>query len=77
MSEPTVLAPGGDPPKRRIDPIGFFHDHPFLSLGIAAGLGYVIGGGLFTPFTVRMIKIGARAVVMPTVKSQLDNFRTE
>lgn len=77
MSDPKLLPPGGEPPQRRVDPVKFFHEHPFLSLGIAAGVGYVIGGGLFTPFTVRMIKIGARAVVMPTVKSQLENFRPE
>ncbi len=46
--------------------------NPFLFLGLVAGAGYIIGGGLLTPFTKRAIKIGTRAFVLPEV---IDHFQ--
>jgi hypothetical protein len=37
----------------------------------ALGVGYVLGGGLFSPFTGRVLSIGLRLAVIPLVKSQL------
>jgi hypothetical protein len=47
------------------------HEHPFRTLLVAAGVGYVLGGGLFTPLTRRLLGAGARALVVPLVRSQL------
>ena len=37
----------------------------------AAGIGYVLGGGLFSPMTSRLLKIGVRLALVPVIKSQL------
>jgi hypothetical protein len=37
----------------------------------AAGIGYVLGGGLFSPLTSRLLKIGVRLALVPVIKSQL------
>ena len=37
----------------------------------AAGIGYVLGGGLFSPLTGRLLKIGMRLALVPVIKSQL------
>jgi hypothetical protein len=39
--------------------------HPYRSLLVAAGIGYVIGGGLFTRLTMRVIRMGARLGTLP------------
>lgn len=49
-----------------------YQERPFVVLGAAAGIGYVLGGGLFTPFTARMLKLGARFLLLPMVTSQLE-----
>jgi len=33
--------------------------------------GYVLGGGLFSPLTSRLLKIGVRLALVPVIKSQL------
>ena len=53
---------------------GAYRHNPFVALGIAAGVGYILGGGLFTPFTARLLKIGARAFVLPRVSEQLGDL---
>jgi hypothetical protein len=40
-------------------------------LGAAAAFGYVLGGGLFSPFTRRMVRIGMKAAVVPVAARQL------
>jgi hypothetical protein len=37
----------------------------------AAGIGYVLGGGLFSPMTSRLLKVGLRLALVPVIKSQL------
>jgi hypothetical protein len=43
--------------------------HPFRTVAIALGGGYVVGGGLFSPLTARLvgvlIRVGLRAAAMP------------
>ena len=34
--------------------------HPFRTVGLAAGAGFVLGGGLFTPLTARALGVGVR-----------------
>jgi ElaB/YqjD/DUF883 family membrane-anchored ribosome-binding protein len=55
----------------------YYQDNPFAVLAGAAGVGYLLGGGLFTPFTKRMLKIGMKALVVPLAASQLRNLSPE
>jgi len=50
----------------------FYQEKPLVVLGVAAGVGYVLGGGLFTPFTARLLRLGTRFLLLPMVTSQLE-----
>ncbi|MEO1269161.1 MAG: hypothetical protein AAFX99_13750 [Myxococcota bacterium] len=50
-----------------------YQDNPYAVLGVALGVGYVLGGGLFTPFSRRLWRIGSRAFVLPLLAAQLRN----
>lgn len=45
--------------------------NPYGTLLMAAGIGYVLGGGLFTPLTARMIRFGMKLAALPLVKDEL------
>lgn len=49
--------------------------HPYGSLAAAVGIGYVLGGGLFTPLTSRIfglgLRIGVRLAVLPMLKDEI------
>ena len=47
-------------------------EHPFTTVLVAAGVGYLLGGGLLTPLTRRALSLGARAVLIPMLKGQLE-----
>ena len=49
----------------RLDLPRQMRDHPYRTLAMAAGIGYVIGGGLFTPLTPTLVRVGARAALVP------------
>ena len=51
-----------------------YQDNPFAVLAAAAGVGYLLGGGLFSPFTQRILKIGMKGLVIPIASSQLKNI---
>lgn len=53
-----------------------YRQNPYMMLGVAAGVGYLLGGGLFTPFTSRLLRIGTRAVLIPLATAQLDKMLT-
>ena len=44
---------------------------PIASVLVAAGIGYVIAGGLFSPVTKKALKIGLRLALIPFIKGQL------
>lgn len=48
-----------------------YDDNPFIVLAAALGAGYVLGGGLFTPFSRRLFRIGFRGLILPIAGSQL------
>lgn len=61
-----------DPEKAR----AFWEENPYIILGTAAGVGYVLAGGLATPFTRRLIRIGMKALFVPIAASQLKSLAT-
>lgn len=48
---------------------------PYTTLAAAIGVGYVLGGGLFTPFTARVVggalRLGLRVAVLPLLQQEL------
>lgn len=46
-------------------------ENPYVAIGAAAAVGYVVAGGLATPFTRRIIRIGMKALFVPLAASQL------
>jgi hypothetical protein len=38
-------------------------EHPFRTVGWAAGAGFVLGGGLFTPLTARTVRAGVQVAL--------------
>ena len=48
-----------------------YQRNPYAVLAAAAGTGYVLGGGLFSPFTKRVVKMGMKALVVPVALSKL------
>ena len=57
--------------KQKIDFDRRMREEPLKTLLIAAGIGYIAGGGFFTPFTGRMLRLGARLWLIPAVRNQL------
>jgi hypothetical protein len=45
--------------------------NPYGMIAAALGVGYVLGGGLFTPLTGRILKLGVRLAMLPFVKDEL------
>jgi hypothetical protein len=58
-----------------VDLQGRVDRHPYGTLAAALGVGYLLGGGLFTPFTGRLVglamRIGLRLAVLPVVRDEL------
>ena len=57
--------------KERLDVQGRVERHPYGMLLAAAGIGYVLGGGLFTPLTARMVRLAFKLSALPFVKDEL------
>jgi hypothetical protein len=56
---------------RSLDLRGRVERHPLGMMFAALGVGYVLGGGLFSPVTGRLLKVGVRLALVPLIKSQL------
>ena len=48
-----------------------YQENPYLVIGVAAGIGYVAAGGLATPFTRRLLRVGMKALFVPLAATQL------
>lgn len=58
----------------RLDVARQLQEHPYRTLAIAAGVGYVLGGGLFTPLTGTLVRMGSRAMLLPMMQAALQNM---
>ena len=54
-----------------LDIVGHILRHPCQSLLIAAGVGYVLGGGLFTRLTFNVLRVAVRVGALPVVQREL------
>jgi hypothetical protein len=54
-----------------LDLKGRVQRNPYGMVAAAIGVGYVLGGGLFTPLTARMLRVGVRLAMLPFVKDEL------
>lgn len=59
---------------RSVDLRGRVQRNPIGMVLAAAGVGYVLGGGLFSPLTGKIVRIGLRVALIPLVKSQFQNL---
>jgi hypothetical protein len=54
-----------------LDLKGRVQRNPYGMVAAAVGVGYVLGGGLFTPLTARIVRLGLRLLALPLVKDEL------
>lgn len=52
----------------------YYQENPYAVLAAATGVGYVLGGGLFSPFTKRLLKIAMKGMLIPIASSQIKNL---
>lgn len=50
---------------------GKVEQNPYGMMAAALGVGYVLGGGLFTPTTMRLLRMGAKLATIPLVRDRL------
>ena len=48
-------------------------NEPVKTLAIAFGVGYVVGGGFFTPTTGRFLRLATRLWLLPAIRRELTN----
>ena len=55
--------------------VGQVNRHPYGTVAAALGIGYALGGGIFTPLTSRLLRfglrIGLRTALLPVLKAEL------
>jgi hypothetical protein len=54
-----------------VDLRGRVQRHPYGMVATALGLGYVLGGGLFSSLTFRLVGMGARLAAIPLLRNRL------
>ena len=55
----------------KLDLHGRMERNPYATLAVAAGIGYVLGGGLFSNFTGRALRMGVRLMLLPMIRNEL------
>jgi hypothetical protein len=56
---------------RALDLRGRVQRHPYAMMAAALGVGYVLGGGLFTRTTARLLGIVGRVSALPLMRSEM------
>jgi hypothetical protein len=59
---------------RTLDLRGRVQRNPIGMVAAALGVGYVLGGGLFSATTGRLLRIGVRLALVPIIRSQISAF---
>jgi hypothetical protein len=59
---------------KAIDLNGRVQRNPIGMVFAAVGVGYLLGGGLFSPLTGKLVKVGLRLALIPVIKSQIAGF---
>jgi hypothetical protein len=61
-----------------VDLAGYVARHPYGTVAAALGIGYALGGGIFTPLTSRLLRlglrIGVRTALLPILKAELSEL---
>ena len=57
-----------------IDLRGRVQRNPIGMVLAGLGVGYFLGGGLFSPFTGKLLRYGLRIALIPILKSQLESM---
>ncbi len=61
----------------RLDLSRELESHPYRTLALAAAAGYVLGGGLFTPLTGHLVRVGLRLALLPMAQAAFLGGRGE
>ena len=54
-----------------IDLRGRILRNPLGMMAAGLGIGYLLGGGLFTPLTKKLVRVGLRVAILPLVRGPL------
>jgi len=65
------LGAAGDKLSHSLDLAGRVQRNPIGAVMVAVGVGYILGGGLFSPVTKKALKLGLRLAIIPFVKGQI------
>ena len=60
--------------RKTLDLTARMERHPYAMLAAAAAVGYVLGGGLFTSATARLVRLGIKLAAFPLIKNELFNL---
>jgi hypothetical protein len=64
--------------KGTLDIQGRVERHPYGTVAAALGIGYVLGGGLFSPLTARILglglRVGLKLAAIPVLRDELFGF---
>lgn len=53
---------------------GRLEKSPWLTMAASVGIGYVLGGGLFTPLSARLVRLGTRVLLLPLLRAQIEGL---
>jgi hypothetical protein len=70
----SELRAAADGIRKALDLKARMEQRPWTTLLAAAGVGYVLGGGLLTPLTSHLLRLGTRALLVPFIRAQALSF---
>ena len=69
----SAVASAGKSVMNKIDVQRRMSEEPVKTLAIAFGVGYVLGGGFFTPTTARAFRLATRLWLLPAIRREISN----